>query len=465
LFKRAPLVRKLKESLIIKPTTKVMKYAFNSSAFMLIRKYGYFAISFLALAVLVFTTYSCKPDDPDPSFFEVTTIDAINITLSTAQVEGQVTVHGDPEITARGICWSTATNPTVSDNRTTEGTGPGNFTSTLTGLNENTVYYARAYATTNNEVIYGNEISFTTRTIEVYISGFDGDRAFYWKNGEKVLLSEDGAGSSIFVSGNDVYVAGGENSVAKYWKNGQGVVLPSTPASFAGATSIFVSENNIYVAGSGYYSGVYQARYWKNGEGTTVTDGSNNAFANSIFVSGNDIYMAGSVDVNGVVQAKYWKNGTAVSLSNVSSNARSIFLSGSDVYVAGIESENGVNKAKYWKNGAAVSLGNSSNSKSAAYSIFVSGSDVYVAGYEIGSNGFPVAKYWKNGEAVSLTDGISAAYANSIFVSGNDVYVAGYERNNNGNGVAKYWKNGVAVSLTDGVSYAAEATGIVARLK
>lgn len=57
---------------------------------------------------------------------------------------------------------STSTNPTISNSKTTDGTGTGVYTSTITGLAVNTKYYVRAYATNSVGTAYGTEISFTT---------------------------------------------------------------------------------------------------------------------------------------------------------------------------------------------------------------------------------------------------------------------------------------------------------------
>lgn len=40
-------------------------------------------------------------------------------------------------------------NATISDTKTTDGTGSGNFSSLITGLTAGTKYDARAYATNN----------------------------------------------------------------------------------------------------------------------------------------------------------------------------------------------------------------------------------------------------------------------------------------------------------------------------
>jgi hypothetical protein len=91
----------------------------------------------------------------------LTTADVINITQMTATSGGNVTSEGGTSVTSRGVCWSTASNPTISDNHTTDGSGIGVFVSNLTGLIINTLYYVRAYATNSAGTVYGNEVSFT----------------------------------------------------------------------------------------------------------------------------------------------------------------------------------------------------------------------------------------------------------------------------------------------------------------
>ncbi len=92
----------------------------------------------------------------------VTTLSVSNETATTAISGGIITSDGGASITARGVCWSTSQNPTVSSNHTTDGSGAGSFTSNITGLTANTTYYVRAYATNSAGTAYGNEVNFTT---------------------------------------------------------------------------------------------------------------------------------------------------------------------------------------------------------------------------------------------------------------------------------------------------------------
>ena len=80
---------------------------------------------------------------------------------------GNVTSDGGASVVARGVCWNTSPNPTIVNSKTTDGSGTGTFTSNLTSLNPNTIYYVRAYATNNVGTTYASELSFTTSVVSV----------------------------------------------------------------------------------------------------------------------------------------------------------------------------------------------------------------------------------------------------------------------------------------------------------
>ncbi len=92
----------------------------------------------------------------------LTTDTISSITGNSASGGGNVTNNGGAAVTARGICFGTAHNPTVSDSKTSDDKGTGAFVSSLTNLKGNTTYYVRAYATNSVGTDYGPEVSFTT---------------------------------------------------------------------------------------------------------------------------------------------------------------------------------------------------------------------------------------------------------------------------------------------------------------
>ena len=107
-------------------------------------------------AVISFTTLAVVPT-------LAATTAASAIAGTTATSGGNVSADGGSAVTARGIVWGTATNPTIDlTTKTTDGTGTGVFTSSLTGLTAATLYYVRSYATNAIGTSYGAEISFTT---------------------------------------------------------------------------------------------------------------------------------------------------------------------------------------------------------------------------------------------------------------------------------------------------------------
>ncbi len=94
----------------------------------------------------------------------VETYPAHTITATSAVGGGNIPDDGGSAVTARGVCWSTSPNPTLSDNNTQDGSGTGSFSSSITDLDPNTLYYVRAYATNSAGTAYGNEVSFTTQS-------------------------------------------------------------------------------------------------------------------------------------------------------------------------------------------------------------------------------------------------------------------------------------------------------------
>ena len=86
------------------------------------------------------------------------------ITGTDASSGGVISNDGGANITARGVVWGTSEGPTISDSKTSDGTGTGTFTSSLTSLIPGTTYYARAYATNSVGTAYGAEVSFKTTT-------------------------------------------------------------------------------------------------------------------------------------------------------------------------------------------------------------------------------------------------------------------------------------------------------------
>ena len=85
-----------------------------------------------------------------------------SITENSAISGVNITSNGGSTVTEYGICWNTSPNPSTSDNTIVGGSGTGNFTVPITGLDANTEYFIRAYAINSAGTAYGNELSFTT---------------------------------------------------------------------------------------------------------------------------------------------------------------------------------------------------------------------------------------------------------------------------------------------------------------
>jgi uncharacterized protein (TIGR02145 family) len=117
------------------------------------------------LQIPVNTIDSITYTNSSPGNLATITTAAISSNTGTSAVSGgNITNGGGSLVTSRGICWSTSPNPTTANNVTTNGSGTGSFTSTLTGLTASTTYYVRAYAINSAGTAYGNQRSFTAGT-------------------------------------------------------------------------------------------------------------------------------------------------------------------------------------------------------------------------------------------------------------------------------------------------------------
>ena len=77
--------------------------------------------------------------------------------IVTATATGSHIIH-------RGVCYSTSTNPTISDDKVYSASK--DMVLTIGGLAKSTTYYVRGFAQTSYEVVYSDEVSFTTTSSE-----------------------------------------------------------------------------------------------------------------------------------------------------------------------------------------------------------------------------------------------------------------------------------------------------------
>ena len=433
----------------------------------------------LAILLLAFISFNCEKNasDPEPLLPTVSTVAATSITANTALSGGNVTAAGGPSITARGVCWGTATDPVVTGNHTTDGSGNGTFASPITGLTANTTYYVRAYATNIVGTTYGNEISFTTTasatalptvtttpitaiTTTTAASGgnvtADGGaaitaRGVCWSTtaNPTIALSTkttDGTGMGIFTSAITGLTAATIYHVRAYATNSVGTsyggdsvftttstsTIPTITTTAISALTSITANSGGTISSDGGAAVTARGVCWSTGASPTIalptktTDGTGiGTFTSDITgLTKNTTYYVRAYATNSV--------GTAYG------NDVSFTTDAYTVYVAGYEdSGSSSRRATVWKNGIRTILG--SSLQAVATSVFVTTNDVYIAG----TNGSE-ALIWKNGVSTVLASGLGAQ-VNSVFVDGNDVYAAG-----NTPSAGILWKNGVPTVLNNG---------------
>jgi hypothetical protein len=181
-----------------------------------------------------------------------------NVTYNAAKSGGNITSDGGAAVTARGVCWSTSGNPTIAlTTKTSDGTGIGIFSSSITGLTPNTTYYIRAYATNSVGTSYGNQVTLTT-TVAPPTNGLI---AYYPFNGNANDVSGNGHTGSVngatltvdrFNSNNSSYVFNGVDNFINLGNLGG-----YSSHTFAGWFKIEGQQNSWGVLVSKLYNDLY----------------------------------------------------------------------------------------------------------------------------------------------------------------------------------------------------------------
>jgi hypothetical protein len=183
----------------------------------------------------------------------LTTTAITDVSVNSAKSGGSISSDGSSSITARGVVWGTATNPTIAlSTKTSDGTGLGSFQSSIFGLAANTKYYVRAYATNNAGTSYGNELSFTTINVPTLTTTAITEIT---SNGAKSGGSISSDGSSSITARGVVWGTATNPTIALSTKTSDGTGLGSFQSSISGLvanTKYYVRAYATNTAGTSY---------------------------------------------------------------------------------------------------------------------------------------------------------------------------------------------------------------------
>lgn len=209
----------------------------------------------LAIASIALVLTSCGKDDDnnDKQSLDVTTTAVTSFSDTWATAGGRIT--GEGEVSERGVCWSTSSNPTVAGSSlAADKAGVGSFSVSITGLTSETKYYVKAYAKSGKDVIYGAEVEFTTTeevapTQSVVTTGAVSDIT---DSGASIKVTIATISSDVPVTERGVYWGTTENPTTKVTHSGSELDFTVPLTGLAAGTKYYVKAYIVSSLGTAY---------------------------------------------------------------------------------------------------------------------------------------------------------------------------------------------------------------------
>ena len=268
--------------------------------------------TFFIIGICTILFYSCKKDtasSSNPTIPTISTTALSTVTAITAQTGGTITSDGGSPVTARGVCWrKDYSNPTITDTKTTDGTGGGTFTSTLTNLQSHSSYYIRAYATNAVGTAYGNEVIALT------------------ENGVPSLRTDSVTTDyNLWKSGGTVRNSGGGTITEKgtCWSTHSNPTIADEKSVGLYITDIIFYNYLRLATNATYYVRAYATNEYGTGYGNEVT--CTTGIAVGLYHQGGVIFLVDGTGQHGLIAAvSNQSNGVQWGLVGVTTNATSV---------------------------------------------------------------------------------------------------------------------------------------------
>ena len=311
-------------------------------------KYQNVYIKFICYFLLL-AFWSCsRPGDnptqnPTQNAAPTVTTASVSILNSTsATLGGSISNDGGSNISDRGVCYGVTPNPTIANSKVQIGTGTGSFSTNVMGLQPNTRYYVRAYASNTVGLSYGNEQNFTTTAapvdtaVSVYIAGKDSLFAFNAQTGAlkwKRYIAPEFIHSSPAYSNGRVFLAF-KSKLFAFDTLGNALWTATTNSANVGAyQSAIVSNGLVYTCNEG--SRFIYAFNQATGNLAWTFDAREEPTNTSLgladlAISGNTIYIASQYTyaIDAITGALRWKTRGGSRVLPLISNGKVYIMSG-----------------------------------------------------------------------------------------------------------------------------------------